>query len=84
MSLGNAGLNKELSNNLDLGYQFTGEKITAELNLFHNWTSDYIYQQRLASVFNEQLGAFEAACSIAGACLPVLESRPGCCDFQRV
>ncbi|MGZ8196510.1 MAG: TonB-dependent receptor, partial [Methylosarcina sp.] len=70
--LGNADLKKELSNNLDLGYRFNADWMQAEINLFHNWVSDYIYQQRQNYVFNEESENFEAACTSPGTCLPVL------------
>ncbi|MDO9104172.1 MAG: TonB-dependent receptor [Methylovulum sp.] len=72
--LGNAHLKEELSNNLDLGYRYQADWMTANINLFHNWVGDYIYQQRNSSVFNEDTESFEGFCS-ADACLPILESR---------
>ncbi|MEE7625285.1 TonB-dependent receptor [Methylobacter sp. Wu8] len=78
--LGNAGLNKELSNNLDLGYRYNADWMAAELNLFHNWVNDYIYQQRTGSLFNEDAEAFEDVCS--GTCIPVLESRQAAATFK--
>ncbi len=51
--LGNANLKKELSENIDLGYRFNDDWVSAEINLFHNWVSNYIYQQRSStSLFN--------------------------------
>ena len=44
--LGDSGLQKEVSYNLDLGYRFNADWMTAEINLFHNWVNDYIYQQQ--------------------------------------
>lgn len=78
--LGNTQLNKELSNNLDLGYRYHADWLTAEFNLFHNWVGDYIYQQRTGSVFNEDSGEFEAACS--GTCIPVVASRQAAASFK--
>jgi iron complex outermembrane receptor protein len=73
--LGDPNLKKEISYNLDLGYRFNADWMTAEINLFHNWVNDYIYQQQASSVFNEDLDNFEAICSgPPGACLPVLKS----------
>ena len=72
---GNANLKEELSNNLDLGYRYKADGMTAQLNLFHNWVGDYIYQHRSDSaVFNKDNERFETACSTI-ACLPILESR---------
>jgi len=73
--LGDTNLNKEISYNLDLGYRFNAEWMTADINLFHNWVNDYIYQNQDYRVFNEDLEDFELFCSgPAGACLPVYQS----------
>ena len=73
--LGDPNLNKEISYNLDLGYRFNAEWMTADINLFHNWVNDYIYQNQDYRVFNEDLDDFELFCSgPAGACLPVYQS----------
>jgi iron complex outermembrane receptor protein len=44
--IGSLGLKEETSYNLDLGYRFKTDWLRAEFDLFHNWASDYIYQQR--------------------------------------
>ena len=81
--LGDPNLQKEISYNLDLGYRFNADWMTAEINLFHNWVNDYIYQQQDYSVFNEDLDDFEAFCSgPAGACLPVLQSAQANAIFR--
>lgn len=49
--LGNPNLGKEFSNNLDLGYRFNSDWMTVQANVFHNWVSNYIYQQRADYVF---------------------------------
>lgn len=43
---GNINLHEETSYNLDLGYKFKADWVKAQLDLFHNWATDYIYQQR--------------------------------------
>ncbi len=43
---GNINLHEETSYNLDLGYKFKADWVKAQLDLFHNWAVDYIYQQR--------------------------------------
>jgi iron complex outermembrane receptor protein len=81
--LGDPELQKEISYNLDLGYRFNADWMTAEINLFHNWVNDYIYQQQDYSVFNENLDGFEAFCSgPPGACLPVLQSAQANAIFR--
>ena len=73
--IGDPNLQKEVSYNLDLGYRFNADWMTAEISLFHNWVNDYIYQRQDFRVFNEDLDDFEAFCSgPAGACLPVYQS----------
>ncbi|WP_415880378.1 TonB-dependent receptor [Methylomonas sp. TEB] len=43
---GDLGLREETAYNLDLGYRFKTDWLRAEFDLFHNWASDYIFQQR--------------------------------------
>ena len=80
--LGNTALNKELSNNLDLGYRYNADWVTAQLNLFHNWADDYIYQQRTGVVFNRDSETMAAACPASASCVPVLASRQGAAVFK--
>jgi iron complex outermembrane receptor protein len=44
--VGNVNLREETSYNLDLGYKFKSDWVKAQIDLFHNWAGDYIYQQR--------------------------------------
>ena len=80
--IGNSSLSKELSNNLDLGYRFNSTWMTAEINLFHNWVSDYIYQQRSSDVFDEENEIRAANCPAGGSCLPIEESRQAAATFK--
>jgi iron complex outermembrane receptor protein len=74
--IGSASLSKEFSTNLDLGYRFQSSWLTAEVNLFHNWVNNYIYQQRSGDLFNTDIGAMETTCSSnSAACLPVEQSQ---------
>ncbi|UOA09976.1 TonB-dependent receptor [Methylobacter sp. S3L5C] len=79
---GDVNLQKEISYNLDLGYRFNANWMTAEFNLFHNWVNDYIYQQQSGNVFNEDMEDFELDCSNPGACLPVLQSAQANAIFR--
>lgn len=79
---GNTRLNKELSNNIDVAYRFNTQQITAELNLFHNWVSDYIYQQRTGQLFDENSERFGASCAGVGACVPVLANQQTAATFK--
>lgn len=51
---GNADLGNETSYNLDLGYKFISDRVTLELDLFHNWTNDYITQQRTGAFVDSE------------------------------
>lgn len=66
---GSLSLSEETSYNLDLGYRFKSPWLRAELDVFHNWASDYIYQQRSGEFVNE---AGDSHCG--NACVPVLLS----------
>ncbi|TQV80283.1 TonB-dependent receptor [Aliikangiella coralliicola] len=46
--IGNANLDKEISNNLDFSYRFETEKVSGELNLYYNQFSDFIYAANVA------------------------------------
>jgi iron complex outermembrane receptor protein len=72
--LGNPALSEETSYNLDLGFRYNPGWGSAELNLFHNWVNDYIFQRNPGTVFNRETEQFETTCSEADACIPVLES----------
>ncbi|CAL1241310.1 TonB-dependent receptor [Candidatus Methylocalor cossyra] len=79
---GNPGLSTETSYNLDLGYRFKAAWVNATLDLFHNWVSDYIYQQLTGGVYNDELGRFQAVCSSPGACFPVVQSQQADAVFK--
>ncbi|MEY3280669.1 MAG: hypothetical protein RL674_654, partial [Pseudomonadota bacterium] len=81
--IGNANLKKELSNNLDLSYQFDASWVRADVNLFHNWVSDYIYQQRdAAQLFNAEDGEFIANDSDCAECFPLIHSQQKAAIFK--
>lgn len=81
--LGNANLGKEFSNNLDLGYRFNASWMTAEVNLFHNWVSDYIYQQRSSStLFNAAEDGLQASNALCGKCYPLLNTQQAAATFK--
>ncbi|HCT99189.1 MAG TPA: TonB-dependent receptor [Methylococcaceae bacterium] len=80
---GNAHLTPEISNNLDVHYQFDGEWMRADVTIFHNWVSDYIYQQRdstqLFDAENTQFVASNAACA---ECFPLLQTQQQAAIFK--
>ncbi len=81
--IGNAHLNKELSTNLDLSYQFNASWVRADVSVFHHWVSDYIYQQRdkaqLFDAQNAQLIASDLACD---HCFPLLHTQQQAAMFK--
>lgn len=80
---GNANLEKELSNNLELSYRLQTNWVEANATLFHNWISDYIYQQRLEGVqFDEAAGSLVKNCENVGECFPVLNAQQQAAIFK--
>lgn len=76
-------LKKELSENIDLGYLFNDDWVSAEFNLFHNWVNNYIFQQRSATeLFNEEDESFVAAGTDCDECFPVLDNRQADAVFK--
>lgn len=76
--IGNLGLIPETSYNLDLGYRFKTDWLRAEFDVFHNWASDYIFQQRNGKHVDE---GGNDACSPACR-IPVLISNQGDAIFK--
>jgi iron complex outermembrane receptor protein len=80
---GDASLDKELSNNLELSYRMQTSWVEANATLFHNWVSDYIYQQRLAGTqFDEGAGGLVDHCENMGECYPVLNTQQQAATFK--
>lgn len=75
--VGDVNLREETSYNLDLGYKFNANWVRAELDLFHNWANDYIYQQRNGQFVTED----GDICPVGTACSPVVESRQADATF---
>ncbi|MEQ1638019.1 MAG: TonB-dependent receptor [Methylococcales bacterium] len=82
--LGNKNLNREISNNLDLGYRFNANWMTAEISLFHNWVSDYIYQGRADYLYDRNAEAFTAdnLCPLNNTCMQVQQNRQAAATFK--
>ncbi|WP_019868356.1 TonB-dependent receptor [Methylovulum miyakonense] len=76
--IGSINLHEETSYNLDLGYKFNANWVRAELDLFHNWANDYIYQQRNGQFVTEE----GELCPPDTACSPVVESRQADATFM--
>lgn len=94
--LGNPNLSKEFSNNLDLGYRFNSDWMTVQANVFHNWVSNYIYQQRADYLFqghydhedhgeegnDHEIEKFTTECSAGVECIPVETSQQQGATFK--
>jgi len=80
--LGNPALSEETSYNLDLGFRYNPGWVSAEVNVFHNWVNDYIFQRSPGTVFNRETEAFESVCSTEDACIPVLASTQMDATFE--
>lgn len=50
--LGNPDLDKETSNNLELGLHYEGDKLDYHVHVYHNWFDDYIYGETVAQKGN--------------------------------
>lgn len=83
---GNVQLHEETSYNLDVGYKFKSDWLRAELDLFHNWAGDYIFQQRNgefidgAPVLVTQQGDATFMGYESKLIIPVLENHYGLVD----
>ncbi len=70
--LGDENLQLETSYNLELGFQAEFKGVSTEINLFHNWSKDYIFQQSTGQSFDLDTEQISALC--AGSCLPVFQA----------
>ena len=84
---GNINLHEETSYNLDLGYKFKADWVKAQLDLFHNWALDYIYQQRNGQFIEGAavLESRQADATFMGyeakLVFPVMENKRGIVDL---
>ncbi len=69
--------------NANLNYRFDASWMQADFNLFHNWVSDYIYQQRdSAQLFNTENETFVANNTDCAGCFPILHSQQQAAIFK--
>ena len=81
--LGDAALDLETSYNLDLGYTFKADWAKAELNVFHNWVNNYIYQQRTGQfVYQDPVTGDALPCGTHQNCSPVVQTRQADATFK--
>ncbi|PPD30919.1 MAG: TonB-dependent receptor [Methylomonas sp.] len=76
---GSQNLIEETSYNVDLGYRFNTDWLRAELDVFHNWASDYIYQRRTGEFLNEEGHGDECDTTY---CVPVLQTSQNDAIFK--
>ena len=69
---GDKDLKLETSYNLELSFKSDFGWLSTELNLFHNWSKDYIIQQRTGQSFNLDTEQINTAC--IGNCLLVYKA----------
>jgi iron complex outermembrane receptor protein len=85
--VGNLNLREETSYNLDLGYKFKADWVKAQIDLFHNWAGDYIYQQRNGEFIDDApvLETRQADATFMGyeskLIFPLLQNRLGSVDL---
>ena len=53
--IGNDQLEKEKSNNVELGLHYEGDQLSYHVHLYHNWFDDYIYARTLDQYENFRL-----------------------------
>ncbi len=81
--LGDASLDMETSYNLDLGYKFKADWVKAEVNLFHNWVNNYIYQQRTGQfAYQDPTTGNALPCSTHSDCSPVVQTSQADATFK--
>jgi len=64
-------LQLETSYNLELSFKTDFNWFSTELNIFHNWSNNYIMQQNTGDWFNLDIESFVPSCTSAENCLPV-------------
>ncbi len=72
--LGNENLQLETSYNLELSFKTHFHWLSTELNLFHNWSNQYINQQNTGTWFNLDNEQITNRCPTGTNCLPVYQA----------
>ncbi|WP_428355386.1 TonB-dependent receptor [Methyloprofundus sp.] len=73
--LGDENLQVETSYNLELSFSAEYEWFSTELNLFHNWSDNYILQENTGYWFDLDNENFVAVCNADEDCLPVYQAK---------
>ncbi len=72
--LGDEDLQLETFYNLELSFKADFDWLSTELNIFHNWSHNYINQQNTGTWFNLGNDNFTNSCSASENCLPVYQA----------
>ncbi|GAW86965.1 iron complex outermembrane recepter protein [Bathymodiolus platifrons methanotrophic gill symbiont] len=72
--LGDEDLQLETSYNLELSFKTDFDWMSTELNVFHNWSNDYILQENTGDWFNLDSESFVSDCATNEECLPVYQA----------
>ncbi|MGR9100887.1 MAG: TonB-dependent receptor domain-containing protein, partial [Gammaproteobacteria bacterium] len=72
---GDHGLAVETTYSFELGLRTGNEWFDAELNLFQNWSPDYISQINTGEYYNLDTDSFQSDCLVEEECLPVFETE---------
>lgn len=72
--LGDEKLSLETSYNLELSFKTDFDWFSTELNLFHNWSNDYILSQNTGSFYDLDNTRFTPSCPAQANCLPVYQA----------
>ncbi|NOQ17054.1 MAG: TonB-dependent receptor [Methyloprofundus sp.] len=72
--LGDENLKLETSYNLEFSFQSDFDWISTELNLFHNWSNNYIIQENTGTWFDLNSEAITSNCSSNQECLSVYQT----------
>ena len=72
--LGDEDLQLETSYNLEFSFTTEFDWFSTELNVFHNWSNNYIIQQNTGDWFNLDSESFVSACTLGEECLPVFQA----------
>ncbi len=70
--IGDENLQLETSYNLEMSFKTEIDWLSAELNLFHNWSDDYIIQRNTGQLFDLNTEQFNSLCTTD--CLPVFQT----------
>jgi len=71
---GDENLALETSYNLEFSFKTDFDWVSTELNVFHNWSNNYIIQQNTGDWFDMDSETFVSTCAVIQECLPVYQA----------